>query len=91
MERTGAMAGRASSIPRLGRQWIGFDRRFPWDGDPQGSRLSARYFRKEFDCDKEIRSATAYIIGLGFYEFRINGRKIGDGYWLPYRPNLPKT
>lgn len=21
-------------------QWIGFDRRFPWDGDPQGSRLS---------------------------------------------------
>ena len=72
-------------------QWIGFDRRFPWDGDPQGSRLSARYFRKEFDCDKEIRSATAYIIGLGFYELRINGRKIGDRVLAPVQTEFTKN
>lgn len=64
-------------------RWIGFDRAFPWDREDKFSRLSARYFRKDFKADKEIKNATAYIIGLGLYELYINGQKIGDQVLAP--------
>lgn len=66
-----------------GRGWIGFDRAFPGDEIKRDSRLSARYFRKEFQADKTIKSATAYIIGLGLYELYINGKKVGDQVLAP--------
>lgn len=34
--------------------------------------------RKEFLLPKKIARARAYVSGLGYYELRINGRKIGD-------------
>ena len=34
--------------------------------------------RKKFVIDGKVRLARAYISGLGYYELRINGRKIGD-------------
>jgi alpha-L-rhamnosidase len=58
-------------------RWIGFDRTFPWDDDSFHSRLSARYFRKEFELKKAVKEAKAYIIGLGLYELSLNGEKIG--------------
>ena len=60
-------------------RWIGFDRSFPWDREEMFSRLSARYFRKEFQTvpGKEIREATLYILGLGLYELHLNGQKVG--------------
>lgn len=64
-------------------RWIGFDRAFPWDREDKFSRLSARYFRKEFESKKEIRQAKVYIIGLGLYELYINGQKIGDQVLAP--------
>ena len=64
-------------------RWIGLDRSFPWDKEDQFSRLSARYFRKEFKVQKEIKSASVYIIGLGLYELFINGHKIGDQVLAP--------
>ncbi|MGE4587394.1 MAG: hypothetical protein AB7D05_08645, partial [Mangrovibacterium sp.] len=33
-------------------RWIGFDRAFPWDSEDKFSRLSARYFRREFTVSK---------------------------------------
>jgi len=63
-------------------RWIGFDRYFPWDNEDQ-NRLSARYFRKEFAVNKEVKSATAYIIGLGLYELSIDGKKVGDQVLAP--------
>lgn len=63
-------------------RWIGFDKYFPWDNEEQG-RLSARYFRKEFETTKEVKSATAYIIGLGLYELYIDGKKVGDQVLAP--------
>ncbi len=63
--------------------WIGFDRAFPWDNIKTDSRLSARYFRKEFQSTKEIKYATASIIGLGFYELFINGKKVGNDVLAP--------
>ncbi|SFH24496.1 glycoside hydrolase family 78 protein [Pedobacter insulae] len=63
--------------------WIGFDRAFPWDNVKTDSRLSARYFRKEFQSTKEIKHATASIIGLGLYELFINGKKVGNDVLAP--------
>ena len=63
--------------------WIGFDRAFAWDNIKTASRLSARYFRKEFQGTKKIRYATASIIGLGLYELYINGKKVGEDVLTP--------
>jgi len=38
----------------------------------------APYFRKEFDANKKIESARAYIAVAGLYELSINGKRIGD-------------
>ncbi|MEE4285529.1 MAG: alpha-L-rhamnosidase N-terminal domain-containing protein, partial [Mariniphaga sp.] len=38
----------------------------------------APYFRKEFNAEKEIESARAYIAVAGLYELFINGERIGD-------------
>jgi len=59
-------------------KWIGYENGFPWDSVSKFSRLSARYFRKEFQSNKPIKKATVYIIGLGHYELYINGKAIGN-------------
>jgi alpha-L-rhamnosidase len=59
-------------------KWIGFDGGFPWDSVSKFSRLSARYFRKEFQQPNPIKHATLYIAGLGHYIVAINGQAIGD-------------
>ena len=59
-------------------KWIGYDNGFPWDSVSKFSRLSARYFRKEFKQPTPIKHATLYIAGLGHYIVNINGRPIGD-------------
>jgi len=64
------------------KRWIGFDRYFNTD-DQQAGYLSARYFRKEISLSKKVAKATAYIIGLGLYEFYIDGKKIGDQVLAP--------
>ncbi len=58
-------------------KWIGYENGFPWDSVSKFSRLSARYFRKEFSNTKKIEKATVYIVGLGRYELYVNGQKIG--------------
>ncbi|MBN1414472.1 MAG: alpha-L-rhamnosidase N-terminal domain-containing protein, partial [Bacteroidales bacterium] len=74
-------------------RWIGFDKAFPWDRVEKFSRLSARYFRKEFNThpEKEIRHATAYIIGLGLYELYINGVKTGTQVLAPSPTDYTKS
>ncbi|HEY4336964.1 MAG TPA: family 78 glycoside hydrolase catalytic domain [Puia sp.] len=59
-------------------KWIGYDNSFPWDSVSKFSRLSARYFRKEFKAANPIKHATLYIAGLGHYLVAINGQAIGD-------------
>lgn len=36
------------------------------------------YFKTTFHNGKPLKQARAYISGLGFYEMRLNGRKVGD-------------
>lgn len=71
--------------------WIGFDRAFPWDNIKTDSRLSARYFRKEFQSAKSVKSATASIIGLGLYELYINGKKVGEDVLSPSPTDYTKN
>ena len=65
-------------------KWIGLDQAVG-DDDPVTShrKLSSRMLRQEFDVKKKISSATAFISGLGLFEFYINGEKIGDQVLAP--------
>ncbi|RNL52212.1 alpha-L-rhamnosidase [Pedobacter jejuensis] len=71
--------------------WIGYDSAFPWDNIKTDSRLSARYFRKEFQSTKAIKSATASIIGLGLYQLYINGKKVGEDVLSPSPTDYTKN
>lgn len=64
-------------------KWIGYDQAFQWDSISQWSRLSARYYRKEFSSKKKLKKAFVNLVGLGMYELYINGVKMGDQVLAP--------
>lgn len=72
-------------------RWIGFDKVFAWDREDKFSRLSARYFRKEFVVGKSVHEAKIYIIGLGLYELYLNGKKVGDQVLAPAPTDYSKN
>ena len=48
--------------------------------------------RKAFDTDKHtITDATVYVSGLGHYELKINGEKVGDSEFAPLWSEYGKT
>ena len=49
-----------------------------WIGYPAGWNGRALYFRREFTLEKPIRRGRVYVSGLGYYELRLNGQKVGD-------------
>lgn len=53
-------------------EWIG-----KWISHPD-STVSAPLLRTEFDLDKPLKSATAFVSGAGYYELYLNGVKVGD-------------
>jgi alpha-L-rhamnosidase len=53
-------------------------------------RLPARYLRKEFAVEKDIRRATVSMSGLGVSELYINGERIGDAVLSPGMTEYPK-
>ena len=65
-------------------KWIGLDKAVAGD-DPNNphTMLSARMLRHEFNVEKRIKSATAFISGLGLFELYLNGEKIGDQVLAP--------
>jgi alpha-L-rhamnosidase len=54
------------------------DWRAEWVGYTGGWTGRALYFRTDISIPKPIRRARAYIAGLGYYELRVNGSKVGD-------------
>lgn len=50
----------------------------------------AVYLRREFESRTEIRRARAYVCGLGFYELRLNGQKVGDHVLDPAQTDYRK-
>jgi len=73
-------------------QWIGA----PWYTEEYTSDeiLPAPEFRKVIESSKKIKNATAYVTGLGLFEFFVNGEKVGDEVLSPnetsygHRPSL---
>ncbi len=72
-------------------KWIGYDKPFAWDSVTQWSRLSARYYRKEFAATQKLKKAYVNVVGLGMYELFINGKKIGDQVLAPAPTDYRKT
>jgi len=72
-------------------QWIGA----PWQGeeprkiiDPKNESATypsypAPLFRKAFSVKDNIESAKAFVTGLGYFEFYLNGEKVGDDQLVP--------
>lgn len=61
-------------------EWIGAS----WQKDERGNWYT-RYpmFRKEFNVGAGLESAKLFISGLGYFEARINGGKVGDDFFAP--------
>ena len=47
--------------------------------------------RREFRTDKKVVEATAVVCGLGFYEFSLNGKKVGDSEFAPLWSDYDKS
>jgi alpha-L-rhamnosidase len=58
-------------------------RLLPDRGDDATSQRPATMFRKEFAVRGPIKRAVASVTGLGLYELRINGRRVGDHLLAP--------
>lgn len=58
----------------------------PWGRAPAGSHrthLRSVLMRKEFQVVKPVVRARVYVCGLGVYELRLNGRKVGRDLLTP--------
>ena len=56
------------------------------NGDVQimpATQPEAPLLRKDFTLGKKVASARAYVYGLGFYELRLSGGKVGDRVMAP--------
>lgn len=70
--------------------WIGLDSTLNSGKLTTKTRLSARYLRKEFTVEKEIKRAVLSISGLGLYECYINGKKINKDVFAPTATDYTK-
>ena len=75
-----------------GAKWIAYEKLadstiniLPTDGkkDKFNANNILPVFRKSFTVAKQIKSAVAYISGLGQFEMHLNGRKVGDHFLSP--------
>lgn len=70
-------------------KWAPAQQLGPYGMEPWGEmrsefrRLPARMLRREFVLEKKIKRATAYVSGLGFYDFYLNGQKVEDHFMDP--------
>jgi alpha-L-rhamnosidase len=78
-------SGRMSPFSRVARFDTGLFSRDDWRGVWIGGKNE---LRKEFRLEGKVARARAYICGLGYYEFRVNGHKVGrsvlDPAWTTY-------
>jgi len=64
---------------RLGPMGVApWERVMPVEARAWGQEAPSPVFRKQFALSKPLKSATATICGLGYYELHVNGAKVGD-------------
>ena len=75
-------------------KWIGA----PWQQEWEDKNTTpAPYFSKEVNLCRKVASAVAFVTGLGYFEFYVNGDKVGNEVLVPNftnyskRPRLPQT
>ena len=71
-------------------KWIGLNSGDETRPDNPHTRLPARMLRREFDASKQIRRATVYASGLGFFDLYLNGARVGDHLMDPALTNYSK-
>ncbi len=69
------------ALPKIDR---GPDERFAEFGPP------APLLRKTFKVEKEVSTAVAFVTGLGYFEFYLNGDKVGNDVLVPNQTNYGK-
>jgi alpha-L-rhamnosidase len=79
-------------------KWIGA----PWESeehfvrpDYPGQKFdefgpAAPMLRKSFKIEKQVKKAVAFVTGLGYFEFYVNGEKAGDDVMVPNVTNYGK-
>ena len=73
-------------------QWIGV----PWQGETALDEMEdktpppAPLLRKNFRVADGLKSARVWISGLGYYELRLNGEKVGDEVLVPNQTNYDR-
>ena len=79
-------------------RWIGAS----WEGEEHFKRPdfpgqkfdefgpAAPLLRKSFNIEKKIKSAVAFVTGLGYFELYLNGEKVGDDVMVPNVTNYGK-
>ncbi len=79
-------------------KWIGA----PWEGEEHFKRPdypgqkfdefgpAAPMLRKSFNIGKKVKSAVAFVTGLGYFEFYVNGQKAGNDIMVPNITNYGK-
>ncbi len=90
----GAITRKDAHLPE-GRKFHGSELKKPevkaaWEAVDTLAKKSI-YLRREFHTNKKIKDATAYVCGLGFYEFSLNGKKVGDSEFAPLWSDYDKT
>ncbi len=63
---------------------------FHWIGMDKPSRHASLLLRKSFLLEKEVCSARARVIGLGLYQFSVNGQAVGDYVLTPLETEYKK-
>ena len=62
-----------------------------WISMPRTDKAPMPIFRKSFVPVKKVREAFVHICGLGHYELRLNGEKVGNSFIDPGWTNYRKT
>ena len=80
--------GKPSAYSRPATWEMGLLSRDDWRGSWIGrtadtASAPAPLLRRDFRLRGRVRRARAYVSGLGYYELRINGRKVGDHHLDP--------
>ena len=61
-------------------EWIGA----PWHEEAADTQdKPAPLFRKSFSIEKKVKNAKAFVTGLGYFEFYVNGKRVGDECLAP--------
>ena len=81
------------AVDTLAKKSIYLRRTFLLDDAEKTKTQKTQKSRNEFrnKSGKKIAEATAYVCGLGFYEFSLNGKKIGNSEFAPLWSDYDKS